>query len=67
MKSSLLDIPCFLRMETSRAWLINDGTREVWIPKSQGELAYEDNDARRGLMCYTLTLAEWLAREKELI
>lgn len=66
MKSSLVDISCFLRAETGRAWLIGDGTREVWIPKSQGEL-YADDRPSRGLMCHTLTIPEWLAKEKELI
>ncbi len=32
MKSDLVDIACFVRMETPRAFLINDGHREVWVP-----------------------------------
>ncbi|HMO86377.1 MAG TPA: hypothetical protein PKC18_15810 [Lacipirellulaceae bacterium] len=42
------------------AWLVFDGAREVWLPKSQAELE-RDGTAWRA------TMPEWLAREKELI
>lgn len=60
MKSDLVDIACQLRHETPRAWLIFDGHREVWIPKSQAELAYDSTG-------HVITMPEWLARKTELI
>ena len=56
----LVDITCFVRMETPRAYLINDGTKEVWVPKSQCEL-------ERGDKMDTVTLPVWLARDKGLV
>jgi hypothetical protein len=58
MKSDLVDIACEVKAETKAAWLINDGARDVWIPKSQAEISF------RPTIC---TLPMWLAREKELI
>ncbi len=60
MKSDLVDIACFVRMETPRAFLINDGRREVWVPKSQVEM----HDEGKNHIC---VMPEWLAKEKELI
>ena len=34
MKSNLVDIAAIKRHETDRAFLVFDGTREVWLPKS---------------------------------
>ena len=59
MKPALVDIACFIRTETPRAWLINDGKREVWVPKSQAEV-----DEDHGTI---ITMPEWLAKEKGLI
>lgn len=65
-RSDLVDIACFVRMETPRAYLINDGHREVWIPKSQCEVADAPHGRLpdQGSIC---TMPVWLAREKELI
>jgi hypothetical protein len=60
MKSSLVDIACFVRTETPRAWLINDGHREVWIPKSQCEVQGEGKNT-------VIVMPYWLAHSKELI
>lgn len=57
----LVDIICKLKHETDAAWLIDDGDRDVWLPKSQCELELSKN------MVCTITLPEWLAIEKELI
>lgn len=54
-------ISCELRRETERAWLIDDGNMEVWIPKSQGEL-YKREDGS-----YDLFAEEWLLKDKGLI
>lgn len=55
-KSDLVDISAEVRRETDKAWLIFDGDREVWLPKSQAE---RDRN--------TFTMPEWLATEKGLI
>ena len=61
MKSDLVDIACTVRTETARAWLINDGTREVWVPKSQVEVEIV------GTKSAIATMPEWMAKEKGLI
>jgi hypothetical protein len=55
-RARLTDIACQVRRETERAWLIFDGSVEVWLPKSQVE---NNGDG-------TFTLPEWLATEKGL-
>ena len=55
--SNLVDIAAEVRRETERAWLVFDGEREVWLPKSQCERNPDK----------TFTMPEWLASEKELI
>jgi len=40
------------------AWRFFDGTKVVWLPKSQCEWDADDR---------TMEMPEWLAREKELI
>lgn len=56
-KSELVDVTATVKAETKDAWLLNDGTKEGWVPKSQVE------DNRDG----TYTMPEWLAKEKEFI
>lgn len=56
-RSDLVDISAELRHETPNAYLIHDGDRQVWVPKS-----LVDHDGR-----ITFTMPEWLAIEKELI
>ena len=55
--SRLTEISAVIRHETKAAWLIFDGAKEVWVPKSM----IEDNDDG------TFTMPEWLAKEKGLI
>ena len=55
-KSDLVDVSAELKRETDKAFLINDGDKEVWLPKSQVE---RDRN--------TFTMPEWLVQEKELI
>lgn len=55
--SKLVDIAAELRHETSRAYLLFDGAREVWIPKTLSEF---NNDN-------TFTMPEWLAKREGLI
>ena len=56
-QSDLIEIAGDLRRETDKAFLIFDGDKEVWLPKSQ----VEDNGDG------TFTLPEWLAMDKGLI
>lgn len=60
-KSDLIDLKVELKKETPKAWLVHDGDREVWIPKSECELEKDRNNM------YDLTIPEWLAMEKGLI
>lgn len=55
-ESDLVDITCTLRHQTDKAYLVDDGDKQVWVPKSQCE--YDDG---------VLTLPEWLARDKGFI
>jgi hypothetical protein len=63
-RSDIVDIAAELRRETSPgdpdsgAYLIFDGTREVWVPK-----ALVEHDAEDG----TFAMPEWLALERGLI
>jgi len=61
MDSKLVDIAVQVKYETKAAYLINDGDKDIWIPKSQCELHFEPNKSA------ILTLPEWLALDKELI
>jgi hypothetical protein len=54
--AKLCDVAVELRHETHGAFLIFDGARTVWVPKSQVE--YADG------VC---TMPEWLAKEKGLL
>ena len=56
-ESALVDIAAEIKVETAKAWLLFDGTREVWVPKSQVE---NNGDG-------TFTMPEWLALDKGLL
>lgn len=61
-KSDLIDITGQIAGEgTKKAVLFNDGTRSVWLPRSQIEVAPAGHDL------VEVTLPEWLAHEKRLI
>lgn len=53
--SDLIEISGEIRHETDKAWLVFDGAREGWVPKSQAE--YDASDK-------TFTMPLWLATEK---
>lgn len=57
--AKLTDVAAEFRRESpsGKAWLVFDGTKEVWLPKSM----VERNDDG------TFTMPEWLAKEKGLI
>jgi hypothetical protein len=58
MKSDLVDIAGELRRETEKAFLIFDGTKEVWLPRALVE--HDEHDG-------TFAMPEWLAKDKGLI
>jgi hypothetical protein len=63
MKSDLVDIAVVRHAETEKAILISDtGDKKdaVWVPKSQVEI--EDDG-----QTITVTMPEWLAKDKGLI
>lgn len=57
-RSDLVDISGELRAETEKAYRFYDGIRLVWLPKSQCQWDEDDK---------TMTMPNWLAKEKELI
>lgn len=57
-KRELVDLAGEIRFETDLAYRFFDGTKTVWLPKSQCEW---DKDAKE------MTMPIWLATEKELI
>lgn len=59
-KSNLIDLAVEIRHETANAWLVHDGHRDVWVPKSQCEVTETRGPS-------IITLPEWLAKAKELI
>jgi len=58
MAFELVDIAAVIKAETKNAWLIYDGAKTAWVPKSQVEY-----DKTHGIF----TMPEWLAKDKELI
>jgi hypothetical protein len=56
-KQRLVDLELEVKHETEKAWLVTDGEREVWLPKS---LVENNEDG-------TFTMPEYLAQDKELI
>jgi len=56
-KPKLIEIAAVIRIETEKAWQLDDGTRKEWVPKSQ----VEDNEDG------TFTMPEWLAKDKGFI
>lgn len=65
MKSDLVDIAACRHAETEKAILISetgDKKDAVWVPKSQVEI---DNDGHENFI--TVTMPEWLAKDKGLI
>lgn len=58
-----VEIACELRHETAKAFLIHDGTKELWLPKSMIEFERDKPGSAVG----TATMPEWFALEKGLI
>lgn len=65
-KRELIDLTVSLHAETAKAILVSDdGTKEraVWIPKSQCEVEPHERYAA----IVTVTMPEWMAKDKGLI
>jgi hypothetical protein len=54
-------VACELLRETEKAWYLDTGDKEIWFPKSQGEL-YKQADGS-----YELFGEAWIMKEKGLI
>lgn len=56
-----IEITGVIKFETKKAVLFYDGSKEVWIPKSQLEdIDYQENSV-------IITVPEWLAIDKRLV
>jgi hypothetical protein len=55
---NIIEIAGELRRETEKAYLLFDGSKEVWIAKSLGDWDAHDK---------TMQMPEWLALERGLI
>lgn len=61
-----VEIACEVRRETEKAWLVFDGTREVWIARSQIS-DYVEQPGLFGKQVSSIFIPLWLATEKGLI
>lgn len=57
-----IDVAVTLERETAKAYLVNEGHKSVWVPKSQVTLNFGTNG-----VVESITLPEWLAFDKGLI
>ena len=57
MTNSLVDLAAEIKLETEKAFLLDFGAVEAWVPKSQ----VQDNEDG------TFTMPEWIAKDKGLI
>ena len=53
-KTKLFDLEAIIKVETAKAYLLFDGTREGWVPKQLVENNKDD----------TFTMPFWLALDK---
>lgn len=61
--SETIEIAGDIVRETEKAWLVNDGTKDVWLPKSQCEFTPSQRTHESGVFDVPL----WLAKDKGLI
>ena len=57
-----VEVAVTLERETEKAFLVNEGYKSVWVPKSQVTLNFGKNG-----VVESITLPEWLAYDKGLI
>lgn len=67
MKSDLIDLAVEIRHETALAYLVHDGHRDVWLPKSQCEVEETTASGAASSRSRVVTLPEWLAQKTGLI
>lgn len=53
-----------IKHETEKAYLVNDGTQEIWIPKSQ---VGNNGPIEMPSGLHGFDIPEWLAEEKGLV
>ncbi len=63
MSSELYDFAADMRHETELAWLVHNGEKEVWVPKSLGEWEPARGKPGHG----TMTVPEWWAYQEDLL
>jgi hypothetical protein len=56
--TELIDIAVRLKHETEKAYFVETGEGDMWLPKSQVEFYAQDN---------IVTMPYWLAKEKGLV
>ena len=62
---SLEYFTCEVKNETSEAYLLNDGSQDVWIPKSQ--IKDEEMSFKGNIEYLEFGIPEWLALKKGMI
>jgi len=70
VKSDLVDVVVQMHAETPRAVLVSDDgdkDKAVWVPLSQCEVSYHHSMKERGKGIATLTMPEWLAKDRGLV
>lgn len=61
-----VEVTGFLVKESEKAYLIDDGIKKEWCPRSQVEIEFEGKALDgRDVLCFTMSL--WLAKEKGFI
>lgn len=63
-RSSRIELTVEFIRQTDAAILVNEGTMEVWLPKSQ--VTYDEDKLQKS-KTFEIELPEWLAEEKGLI
>ncbi len=58
-----VEVECSVVRETDHAWLIDNGSHQVWVPTSQISETDEDTAGK----VISVYLPEWLAIEKGLV
>jgi hypothetical protein len=64
MSKETVEVAVEILEEREASWLVSDGDREVWIPKSQIE---DSKDELTEGVHTTIEIPEWLAQDRGLI
>lgn len=63
--AEMIEVSVTFKRETDRAVLINDGDKDIWLPKSQIEV--DGGEYPEPGEVVDLLVAEWLAKDKGLL